>query len=173
MMSLVQMTRPRAAVLTPYRPALLESPPRRLTYPQLLRNAMGKSLALTRERDPSTVRARVLLDTIELLGGSAGRIHAIDVNGFWRVAREHPRGALPPLATAMEAALFARAMSEGKSLLSSHPMLHEDLLDLAEQCAAAEITTHVLLLRAEQRTCGAVAVHWIGEPRPDDYEARS
>jgi hypothetical protein len=73
----------------------------------------------------------------------------------------------------MEAALLPRARAAGKSLISTHPCLDPELAGLAAHCQEAEITTHLLLIRAHQQTYGAVGMHWLGVPRPVDYDGRS
>jgi diguanylate cyclase (GGDEF)-like protein len=139
----------------------------------LLRTALQRSFVVMRERDLGRLQERVLADARELLDASAARFHALDAEGCWQVACAAAADELPPLATRMEAELLPRALAAGKSLLSTHPQLDNELAELSEWCAAALITTHLLLLRAHQRTVGAVGVHWVGAPRPADYEPRS
>jgi diguanylate cyclase (GGDEF)-like protein len=141
-------------------------------YASLLRHALVRSYRLLRERDPERVYELVLNDTVELLGATVARLHQLGPDGRPLETRSSAGVGLPRPAAEMEAALLPRALERGKSLLSSHPLIEAELADLARRCGREGITTHVLLLRAHQRTYAAVGVHWIGIERPD-YEARS
>ncbi len=72
----------------------------------------------------------------------------------------------------MESALVARAVARERSLISNHPRLDLDLLEYGRQLAATDSVVHTVLLRADQRTHGVMAVHWLGTPRPP-FERRT
>jgi diguanylate cyclase (GGDEF)-like protein len=144
-----------------------------LEYSTVLRNALLRSHALLRERDLGRLRRLVLRDSLELLEASAARFHALDQDGRWQIVARLRDEEVPPPAERMEQELLPRAVAAGKSLISTHRRLDPDLSDLARYCRGAGVTTHVLLLRAHQETCGALGIHWIDRPRPVEYERRS
>ena len=152
---------------------LLASTMAGMDYASLLRTALMRSFWLVRERDPKGLRERVLRDAVDLLGASVGRFYDVDPDGGVAEVRIEGQPAVPALACEMEAELLPRALARGKSLISSHPLLDRDLVDLGRRCQAAQITTHVLLLRAYQQNYGAAVVHWLGKERPVDYNGRS
>jgi diguanylate cyclase (GGDEF)-like protein len=139
-------------------------------YAGALKRAVGRAYVVLRERDPSRQQVLICADVLDLLEASAVRPFQF-VRGQWRVAAEANSPSLPELAEEMERALLPRALAQNKSLLSSHPRLDPALADLASRCRAAEITTHLLLVRAGEETHGAYAAHWIGRQRPP-YEQR-
>jgi diguanylate cyclase (GGDEF)-like protein len=139
-------------------------------YAGALRHAVSRAYAVLRERDTSQQRALICTDLLDLLDASAVRGFEL-VGGEWQVAGEANSLPLPALAEEMERALLPRALAQNKSLLSSHPRLDPALADLARRCRAAEITTHLTLVRAGQETHGVYATHWIGRERPS-YEQR-
>jgi len=145
----------------------------RLEYSALLRTASIRSHRLLSERNFDRMQELVLQDALELLGASAARFHTLDPVTGWQVTRIDPDREIPPLATAMEAELLSRAVAARKSLISSHPLLDAELLPLERACREEGITTHLLLVRAHQRTYGAIGVHWLEKPRPVDFDGRS
>jgi diguanylate cyclase (GGDEF)-like protein len=149
------------------------SPMAGLDYSALLRTALLRSYDLIRERDLDRLRGLVLADALELLGASSARFHVLGADGTWQVVQTEPAMDIPCLATEMEAELLPRALALERSLISTHPALDKKLVELEHRCRAAGITTHLLLIRAYQQTYGAVAVHWLGKPRPVDYDGRS
>ena len=145
-----------------------------LPYPDLLRRALMFSHDLLRERDPERLQARVLRDSLELLGASTARLYLPSADGDWRLTLVTPPHLnLPAEAAEMEAELLPRALAAGKSLISTHPLLDPELSALAERCSARQITTHVILIRAYRQSYGAVGVHWLGKRRPVDFDGRS
>ena len=72
----------------------------------------------------------------------------------------------------MESELTARALLCGRSLISNHPRLDRTLAECARELGAANSVVHVLLIRANQRTHGVCAIHWLGTPRPS-FERRA
>jgi diguanylate cyclase (GGDEF)-like protein len=66
----------------------------------------------------------------------------------------------------MERELLQRAVAQDRSLLSTHYRLDPALADLAAQCRDDRAIVHLLLIRAEQSTHGAVCVHWLHRERP-------
>ena len=144
-----------------------------LEYSALLRTALLRSYDLIRERDLDRLRDLVLADALELLGASSARFHALSADGTWQVVQTKPTLDIPLLATEMEAALLPRALARDRSLISTHPALDKDLVGLERRCRDAGVTTHLLLIRAHEHTYGAVGVHWLGKPRPVDYDGRS
>ena len=145
-----------------------------LSYPDLLRRALMFSHDLLRERDPAELHRRVVRDSLELLGASVARLYLPSADEEWRLALTNPPNAdLPEEAARLEAELLPRAIAAGRSLISTHPLLDDDLSPLAARCKALQITTHLLLIRAHRQSYGAVGVHWLGKPRPVDFDGRS
>ena len=145
-----------------------------LSYPDLLRRALMFSHDLLRERDPAELHRRVVRDSLELLGASVARLYLPSADDEWRLALTDPPNAdLPEEAARLEAELLPRAIAAGRSLISTHPLLDDDLSPLAARCKALQITTHLLLIRAHRQSYGAVGVHWLGKPRPVDFDGRS
>jgi diguanylate cyclase (GGDEF)-like protein len=132
---------------------------------EALRRAVGCAYAVLRERDPGRQRLLIAADVLALLDASVVRVHAPVMDGEWRTVGDEPV-VLPAPAEQMEAALLPRALAAGRSLLSTHPSLDPALAGIAEACAAARLTVHLLLVRAEQTTLAALAVHWLGRERP-------
>jgi diguanylate cyclase (GGDEF)-like protein len=139
-------------------------------YAGALQRAVSRAYVVLRERDPSRQRALICADVLDLLEASAVRPFEL-VGGQWQVVAGEGSPPLPALAEEMEGALLPRALAQNKSLLSSHPRLDPALADLARRCRAAEITTHLSLVRAGEETHGAYATHWIGRQRPP-YDQR-
>jgi diguanylate cyclase (GGDEF)-like protein len=129
------------------------------------RRAVGCAFAVLRERDPERQRALIAFDTSALLDASVVREFAPTPVGAWQLASDQAT-ALPALAEQMESELLPRALTAGHSLVSSHPNLDPTLARLARACRKAKITTHMLVLRSDQKTFGTLAVHWIGSERP-------
>jgi diguanylate cyclase (GGDEF)-like protein len=129
------------------------------------RRAVGCAFAVLRERDPERQRALIAFDTSDLLDASVVREFAPTPVGGWQLTDDQTT-ALPPLAEQMETELLPRALAAGHSLISSHPNLDPTLARLARACRKARITTHMLVLRSDQKIFGALAVHWIGCERP-------
>jgi diguanylate cyclase (GGDEF)-like protein len=129
------------------------------------RRAVGCAFTVLRERDPERQRALIAFDTSVLLDASVVREFAPTPVGGWRLTGDQTT-ALPPLAEQMETELLPRALAAGQSLVSSHPNLDPTLARLARACRKARITTHMLVLRSDQKIFGTLAVHWIGRERP-------
>jgi len=109
---------------------------------------------------------RVVKDVVEWLDATA--VHGFDVDARGAPVPAPATGSrrLPPAAVEMEQELLPRALACGRSLISNHPLLDADLRDLAAELDATGAVVHVVLLRAYQRSVGAMGVHWIGVPRP-------
>jgi diguanylate cyclase (GGDEF)-like protein len=129
-----------------------------------LRGALARAYEVLRERDLERQLALVTSHLEELLDASAVRIMRRREEG-WTAPEE--RDELPASARAMEAALLPRALAAGRSLLSSHPALDEDIAGLSAACRADGCIIHVLLVRAHQATQAVFAVHWVGRDRPE------
>jgi diguanylate cyclase (GGDEF)-like protein len=140
-------------------------------YAGALQRAVSRAYVVLRERDPSRQRDLICADVRDLLDASAVRPFEL-VGGQWQVVARESAPPLPALAEEMERALLPRALALNKSLLSSHPRLDPALAELAGRCRAAEITTHLTLVRAGGDTHGAYATHWIGRERPP-YDQRA
>lgn len=140
-----------------------------------IRRASWRSFALLRLRDRSEVLNRITADTRELLEATVVRLLQLDGRGASELPYELFKEALPqvllPLAEELEEALLVRALAAGKSLVSAHPQLDPSLAELAARCREDQITTHVLLARADEETHAVFAAHWIGRERPS-YERR-
>lgn len=134
------------------------------------RRAMLSALAVLRERDRGRQHRLIVEDLYELLDVDVVRTYEPDGSGGMRLA-EISGPELPGIATDLEVALLAAAIAAGKSLVSTHTGLASDVHPLADRCRTEGIATHVLLARANERTYGAFAVHWIGRDRPA-YERR-
>ena len=144
-------------------------------HAQLLRDALLRSHDLLRVRDPQELLATVLQDTVDLLAATVARFHPTGELGGLFQAGVNPAStvALPALAARMESALVPRVLEQERALLSSHRHLDPDLQPLAEQCAAAGITTRVAPLHAGRQLLGAAAIHWIGHVDPASVERES
>jgi diguanylate cyclase (GGDEF)-like protein len=132
------------------------------------------SYAVLSESDPARLSALVVRDTLELLDASLVRAYMVDEAGAG-IAEPTDRTselALLPSALEMETALVRRALSSGRSLLSTHPELDPHLELLASRCARDGVTTQVLVVEAHETVYGAFAVHWLGRQRPE-FEQRS
>jgi hypothetical protein len=130
-----------------------------------LRRAAICSYGALRELDPARQRALISRDTLQLLDATVVRAFEPDEAGGMRLAGAAEM-AIPAVAERMERELLVRALTNGKSLISTHPNLDPELAELAERCRVDGITVHLLLVRAYQQTHGAFAVHWIGRDRP-------
>jgi len=144
-------------------PFIVRAPRSRRTAAEWVRLTATSAFPVLREREPATLVARVVADATKFLEASVVRPLAVGPLAHFAPASADE---LPEPARRMEDALLARALAEEKSLLSSHPRLDPALTALARSCAAAGITTHVLLARAFGETHGAFAAHWIGRERP-------
>jgi diguanylate cyclase (GGDEF)-like protein len=100
------------------------------------------------------------------------RGYQFDANRELSLAVETATVDLPEATRRMESELTARALVQGRSLISNHPHLDLDLTPWARELAAANSLVHVLLLRADRRTHGVCVIHWLGTPRPS-FERRS
>jgi diguanylate cyclase (GGDEF)-like protein len=124
-----------------------------------------------RERDTDRQRRLIARGIFDLLDASVVRRYDL-VDGELRVEEGVADIVLPSAAERLESALMPHAVAEGKSLVSTHPLLDPMLRPLADRCLARGIVTQLLLVRANGETHGAYAVHWIGRDRPG-YERRS
>jgi diguanylate cyclase (GGDEF)-like protein len=75
---------------------------------------------------------------------------------------------IPVEAQEMERELLARAAEGGRSLLSSHPRLDEDLAELAGRCSARGLVTQVLPISVAGEVHVAFGAHWITKKRPGE-----
>ena len=144
-------------------PFTVRAPRSRRSAADWVRLTATSAFSVLREREPAPLVERVVADATKFLEASV--VRPLPVGPLGHLA---PTTAdeLPEPARRMEDALLARALAEERSLLSSHPKLDPALTGLARSCAAAGVTTHVLLARAFGETHGAFATHWIGRERP-------
>ena len=135
-----------------------------------LKRAVASAYTALRERDQERLRGKIAADTLRLLAASAVRSYERSENGWRQV--DSIGAWIPEVGARMEAELLPRAVEMGRSLLSSHPDLDPELQRLAADCAEEGITTEILLIRSEDETLAAFAVHWLGQERPSS-EIRS
>jgi diguanylate cyclase (GGDEF)-like protein len=139
--------------------------------PDYMRRVAMLSYDILRVREPHAVWSR-LGETVATLLETTG-LRGFDLDaGLASPVVEVGATRLPPAALAMEAALMPRALEAGRSLISNHPRLDPALRGLARDLDAEGAIVHALLLRADQRTHGVVAAHWVGTPRPG-FERRA
>jgi len=124
------------------------------------------SFEILRAREREVFWPRAVKDVAEWLDATAVRGFDLDGDGAAVRSAATGSGRLPAAAVEMEHELLERALACGRSLISNHPRLDHDLWDLAEALDATGSVVHALLLRAYQRSVGAMVVHWIGVPRP-------
>jgi len=139
--------------------------------PEYMRRVAMLSYDVLRTRDPAGVWTCIGETVSALLETTTLRGFDLDV-GFTAPVIEAGEPALPPAALAMEAALIPLALERERSMISCHHRLDPALGHLAEELDVLGSTVHVLLLRADQRTHGVVAAHWVGTPRPG-FERRA
>jgi diguanylate cyclase (GGDEF)-like protein len=109
---------------------------------------------------------RVVKDVGEWLDAPTVRGFDLDADGTPVPIADTGSQRLPLAALELERELLGRSLARGRSLISNHPMLDDDLGLLADALDRSGSVVHVVLLRAYQRSVGAMAVHWIGVPRP-------
>ena len=124
------------------------------------------SFEILRTQEREVFWPRVVKDVAEWLDATAVRGFDLDANGVPAWTAATGSGRLPAAAVEMEQELLARALAGGRSLISNHPVLDRDLRPLADELDGTGSVVHAVLLRAYQRSVGAIAVHWIGVPRP-------
>jgi hypothetical protein len=124
------------------------------------------SFEILRVQERERFWPRVVKDVAEWLDATAVRGFDLDADGAPVPAAHAGSRRLPTAAVGMEQELLARAVACGRSLISNHPRLDSDLRDLGAELDTTGSVVQALLLRAYQRSVGAVAVHWIGVPRP-------
>ncbi|HSD01286.1 MAG TPA: diguanylate cyclase [Gaiellales bacterium] len=109
---------------------------------------------------------RVVENVAEWLDATAVHGFDLDAEGTPVPAPATGRRRLPPAAVEVERELLTRALERGRSLISNHSALDRDLRDVAAELETTGSVVHAVLLRAYQRSVGAMVVHWIGVPRP-------
>ncbi|HEY7259590.1 MAG TPA: GGDEF domain-containing protein [Gaiellales bacterium] len=124
------------------------------------------SFEILRTQEREVFWQRVVKDVAEWLDATAVRGFDVDSNGAPVRVAATGSGRLPVAAVEMERELLVRALRCGRSLISNHPRLDHDLWDLSQELEGTGSVVHAVLLRAYQRSVGAMAVHWIGVPRP-------
>jgi diguanylate cyclase (GGDEF)-like protein len=124
------------------------------------------SFEILRTHDREMFWPRVVKDVAEWLDATSVHGFDLDADGVPVTTTATGSDRLPQAAVEMERELLARALACGRSLISNHPRLDHDLWDLAEELEATGSVVHAVLLRAYQRSVGAIVVHWIGVPRP-------
>jgi diguanylate cyclase (GGDEF)-like protein len=124
------------------------------------------SFEILRTQEREVFWPRVVKDVAEWLDATAVRGFDLASEGAPAPAAATGSTRLPAAAAELERELLERAVACGRSLISNHPRLDADLHDLAQELDATGSVVHVVLLRAYQRSLGAMVVHWIGVPRP-------
>jgi diguanylate cyclase (GGDEF)-like protein len=130
------------------------------------RTAVLRAFSVARETDLVRQQQLVSADIKALMDADIVQIYGIEDDGNLRLLPEQNGLGIPPAAQQMELELSARAVAEGISLISSHPLLHSDLTELACRCTAQDLVTHLLLVNVDGQTHGAFAAHWITRERP-------
>ncbi len=134
------------------------------------RNAMLKVPRLVRETNPKRQREMVAADISELTDAEVVRVYDIAESGRLELAPGQDGLSIPSDSQEMELELLARAAAEGKSLVSSHPLLDSDLAELAARCSAQGLVIQVLPISVAGETHGAFAAHWITRERPGERQ---
>jgi diguanylate cyclase (GGDEF)-like protein len=137
-----------------------------------MRRAAMSSFRILRTTNRDELWERIVEEVGWWLEASAVRAFRMDDQHEPSLVSTAVGGELPPDAALMEASLLIRALGQGRSLISNHPQIAPELVPLSESLERSGSVVHVLLLRAFQESHGAVAVHWLGAPRPS-YERRS
>ena len=138
----------------------------------LRRSAISSFRILSSSQDADVLWPRLVEEVSQWLDASVVRAFRLDRDGQPDLVAATGTDPVPDVPADMERALLARSIAAGRSLISNHPRLDPGLGGLAAQLAMSGSVVHVLLLRAHQRTHGALGVHWLGVPRPG-YERRS
>jgi diguanylate cyclase (GGDEF)-like protein len=138
----------------------------RTTPDDYLRRGAILSFGILRTHERRAIWPRLVKDVAEWLDATA--VRGLDLETDHRLQATEATGdhTLPAAAMAMELALLPRALERGRSLISNHPMLDDDLAPLADELDASGSVVHAVLLRADRRSVGAMGIHWIGVPRP-------
>ncbi len=131
-----------------------------------MRRGAMLSFEILRIQERELFWPRIVKDVAEWLDATAVRGFDLDTDGVPIPTAENGSRRLPPAAVEMERELLTRSPARGRSLISNHPMLDDDLRLLGDALDMSGSVVHVVLLRAYQRSVGAMAVHWIGVPRP-------
>ncbi|HEX2378670.1 MAG TPA: GGDEF domain-containing protein [Gaiellales bacterium] len=131
-----------------------------------MRRGAMLSFEILRTHEREGLWPRVVKDVAEWLDATA--VRGFDLDGDGRPVLTMGTGSrrLPAAAVEIERELMTRALERGRSLISNHPMLDDDLRLLADALHMTGSVVHAVLLRAYQRSVGVMAVHWIGVPRP-------
>ena len=137
-----------------------------------MRRVAMLSYDVLRLRQSAEVWGRLTEYAASLLDASLIRGFDLDDGGAASLVVEHGRVVPSEAALLMEAALIDRAVRRERSLISNHPALDHDLAGLAHVLGCEGSVVHAFLLRADRRTHGVMAAHWIGTPRPD-FERRA
>jgi diguanylate cyclase (GGDEF)-like protein len=140
--------------------------------PRYQRQSESLSFRILRVGDLPQLWTQLAADVSEFLEAGAVRAFALRRDGTPVLEAAVGRSPLPDAARRMEDALLPRALARGRSLISNHPRVDGDLVGLSVALACSDSVVHALLLRAHQRTHGAVVVHWLGTPRPG-FERRA
>jgi diguanylate cyclase (GGDEF)-like protein len=140
--------------------------------PSYQRQSESLSFRILRVADLPQLWAQVAADVAECLDADAVRVFALEGDQTAVLASSVGQSPLPDAAKRMEDALLPRALARGRSLISNHPRVDGDLVGLSVALACSDSVVHALLLRAHQRTHGAVVAHWLGTPRPG-FERRA
>ena len=138
---------------------------------EYLRRAAIASYRVSRAKEPDRLWELIVEETCSWLYPTAVRAYSLPEPGTPELVIPAAVD-VPPDAALMEAALLLRAPARGRSLISNHPMIDPDLAGLSARLGLTDSVVHVMLLRAYRETHGAVAIHWIGKPRPT-YDRRS
>lgn len=131
-----------------------------------MRRGAMLSFEILRAQGREVFWPRVVKDVAEWLDATAVRGFDLDAEGALTPGPATGSRRLPQAAVEMEHELLARAVGSGRSRISNHPLLDADLRDLADELEGTGSVVHAVLLRAYQRSVGAIVVHWIGVPRP-------
>jgi diguanylate cyclase (GGDEF)-like protein len=131
-----------------------------------MRRGAMLSFEILRIQERESFWPRVVKDVAEWLDATAVRGFDLDAGGAPVPIHDTGSRRLPPAAVEMEQELLVRSLARGRSLISNHPMLDDELRLLGDALERTGSVVHAVLLRAYQRSVGAVVVHWIGVPRP-------
>jgi diguanylate cyclase (GGDEF)-like protein len=131
-----------------------------------IRRGAMLSFEILRTQERDRFWPRVVKDVAEWLDATAVCGFDLDGDGAPAAAATTGSRRLPLAAVEMQHELLTRSLARGRSLISNHPVLDPDLRDLAAELDGTGSVVHAVLLRAYQRSVGAMAVHWIGVPRP-------
>lgn len=132
------------------------------------RNAMFKVPRLVRETRPARQREMVAADISELMDADVVRVYDVTESGELTLVPGQNDVGIPTDAQEMELALLGRAATAGKSLLSSRPLLDDDLAELAARCSSGGHVVEVLPIGTAGECHGAFAAHWITKRRPGE-----